>query len=406
MQASFAAGRRSVPAAEPVTAGVTPRLETRGRPARVAHLTTVDLSLHALLATELQVDLDAGCEVWGISAPGPYVAQVTALGVNHASVPSFDRSWNVRQDARAARELLQVLRWLRPDVLHTHTPKAGVLGRMLGRLARVPVVVDTCHGLWTRPDQRAWLRRAVVGTEAVASRFAHAELYQNAEDRETLRRWVGGRGQVVGNGVDLTRWPGERRDRVRAEWGVAEDELLVGGVGRMVREKGIEEFAETARRLTGRARFVWVGPEDDAKADVLRAGDLAPAVRCAGARDDMPDVYAALDVFVLPSWREGFSRSGMEAAASGLPMVLTDIRGCREIGRDGEHLLLVPPRDPAALTAAVSRMLSDPQLRDRLGTAARLRAPAHFDQRAVARRSLETYVRVARRRGLPWVLVS
>ena len=395
-----------MPAAEPVATEVTPRLETRGRPARVAHLTTVDLSLHALLATELETDLAAGCEVWGISAPGPYVDKVTALGVHHASVPSFDRSWNVRRDARAARELLQVLRELRPDVLHTHTPKAGVLGRVLGRIARVPVVVDTCHGLWTRPDQRAWVRRAVIAAEAVASRFAHAELYQNAEDRETLRRWVGDRGEVVGNGVDLTRWPGAGRDRLRAEWGVAEGELLVGGVGRMVREKGIEEFAETARRLAGRARFVWVGPEDDAKADVLRAADLAPAVQCLGARDDMPDVYAAFDVFVLPSWREGFSRSGMEAAASGLPLVLSDIRGCREVGRHGEELLLVPARDPDSLTAAVGRLLADPDLRDRLGTAARLRALARFDQRAIARRSLETYVRVARRRGMPWALVS
>jgi glycosyltransferase involved in cell wall biosynthesis len=118
----------------------------------------------------------------------------------------------------------------------------------------------------------------------------------------------------------------------------------------------------------------------------------------------MPDVYAALDVFVLPSWREGFSRSGMEAAASGLPMVLTDIRGCREIGTDGEHVLLVPPRRPDRLAAAIEQLLDDADLRKSLGSAARSRAQAEFDQRRVARRSLETYVRVAGRRGLSWRL--
>ena len=375
-----------------------------GRRARVAHLTTIDLSLHALLATELVADIDANCETWGISAPGPYVSRVEELGVRHAAVPSFDRAWRPAADARAARELAAVIRRLRPDVLHTHTPKAGVLGRVLGRTLRVPVVVDTCHGLWTRPDQPAWVRAVVVGVEGVATRFAHAELYQNGEDHSTMSRWAGGRGVVVGNGVDLTRFPGAGRDLVRAELGIAPDELLVGGVGRMVREKGIEEYVEAARRLSGRATFVWVGPEDDAKPDVLRAAALGQPVRFLGARDDMADVYAALDVFALPSWREGFSRSGMEAAASALPMVLSDIRGCREVGEHEVDLLLVPPRNPEALTLALGRLLGDPVLRARFASSARARALDQFDQRAVARRSLETYVTVARRRGLPWRL--
>jgi glycosyltransferase involved in cell wall biosynthesis len=374
------------------------------RPPRVAHLTTVDLSLHALLTTELEVDVAAGCDTWGISAPGPYVGKVEALGVRHAAVPSFDRSWRPPADVRAARELVAVLRDIRPDVLHTHTPKAGVLGRVLGRALQVPVVVDTCHGLWTRPDQPRWVRAAVVTAEGTASRFAHAELYQNAEDRATMRRWVGRRGEVVGNGVDLTRFGREGRERIRGELGIRPEQLLVGGVGRMVREKGIEEFVEAARRLADRATFVWVGPDDAAKSDAVHAAGLAGSVRFLGVRHDMPDIYAALDVFVLPSWREGFSRSGMEAAASGLPMVLTDIRGCREIGTDGEQVLLVPPRHPDQLTAAIAALLDDADLRKSMGAAARSRALAEFDQRRVARRSLETYVRVARARGLPWRL--
>jgi glycosyltransferase involved in cell wall biosynthesis len=92
----------------------------------------------------------------------------------------------------------------------------------------------------------------------------------------------------------------------------------------------------------------------------------------------------------------------MEAAAGGLPMVLSDIRGCREIGIHGEHLLLTPPGDARALTAALDRLLTDPGLRAGLGAAARRRAGLHFDQRAVARVSLETYAAVARAKGLPW----
>jgi glycosyltransferase involved in cell wall biosynthesis len=105
----------------------------------------------------------------------------------------------------------------------------------------------------------------------------------------------------------------------------------------------------------------------------------------------MAAVYSALDVFVLASHREGFSRASMEAAACGVAMVLTDIRGCREIGTDGEHLLLVPAADPQAFEYAVQRLLDDPDLRGRLGRAARGRAIEEFDQRGVAQTSLRVY---------------
>ncbi|MFF2045209.1 glycosyltransferase [Kitasatospora sp. NPDC058170] len=402
------------PPAEPRT----PPLRLRGpdgRPLRVAHLTTVDTSLHFLLATELKVDLEAGFDTYGISAPGPYVDQLTAIGVRHEPLHHLTRAWQPRADAAAARELLAVLDRLRPDVLHTHDPKTGVLGRVLGRLAHVPVVVNTCHGLRTQAHDGFAKRAFVLGAEAFAARFSHAELYQNAEDRRTLARAVPARrSRVVGNGVDLTRFatdPGDRartRARLRAELGVGPEELLVGGVGRRVAEKGIGGYAEAARSLAGKARFVWIGPDDPDKPDKPGAhgaeSGVESGIEFLGARSDMPAVYAALDVFVLPSYRERFSRSGMEAAAGGLPMVLSDIRGCREIGTHDEHLLLTPPGDARALTSALDRLLTEPGLRERLGAAARHRARAHFDQRAVARVSLETYAAVARAKGLPWTV--
>ena len=368
-----------------------------GKRLTVAHLTTVDMSLALLLACELRVDVEEGFDVVGISAPGPYVPAVEALGVTHVPVP-FTRAWNVRSDLAAAAQLYRTIRRVRPDVLHTHTPKAGVLGRVLGRLAGVPVVVDTCHGLWMREGDRRAKRALVVGIEAMASAFAHFELYQNGADRHALRHFVGPRrALVVGNGVDLERFrfDPEGRVAVRAELGIGPDELLVGGVGRRVAEKGLRELGAAARALAGKARFVWVGPEDGESV-------LPPGLDLVGGRCDMPALYSALDVFVLPSYREGFSRSGMEAAASGLACVLSDIRGCREVGRHEESLLLVPPGDAEALTEAVGRLVVDEELRRRLGAAAREKALAEFDQRGVADASIATYAAVARRRGLGW----
>jgi glycosyltransferase involved in cell wall biosynthesis len=362
---------------------------------RLAHLTTIDMSLALLLATELAEDVAAGHKSFGISAAGPYVERIKELGVTHVPIAHLTRSWNLRSDLAAFLELFRTIRRLRLDVLHTHNPKTGVMGRIAGRLAGVPVVVNTCHGLWAKPED-PWLKRAFVyGAEALAIRFSDFEFFQNAEDARTLRRVLKrGRWQVVGNGVDLERFrpDPEGRARVRAEWGVADDEIVVGTIGRRVREKGLAEFTGAAHRLGSRASFFWVGPEDDT--DNATRVPHEDAIRFVGERTDMPAVYSALDIFVLASYREGFSRASMEAAACGLPMVLSDIRGCREIGTDGEHLLLVTPRDPDALAAGITRLLDDAPLRARLALAARERANVEFDQRRISAVSLRTYAEV------------
>jgi glycosyltransferase involved in cell wall biosynthesis len=374
-----------------------------GRPLRLAHLATVDMSLELLLGTELRVDVATGLQTLGISASGPHVPAVEALGVEHVPVESLTRSWDIGSDLRAARELAATIRELDLDILHTHTPKPGVLGRVLGRLVRVPVVVNTCHGLWAMPEDPLGKRAFVIGSEAVAGRFSHAELYQNAEDARRMRRWVGGRRQqVVGNGTDLTRFGPdlEARARLRTEWGIGDNTIVIGGVGRLVAEKGIRELGEAAKTLAPDAQVVWVGPEDPDKPDALT--DLGDHVRWLGPRQDMAAVYNAYDVFVLPSYREGFSRSGIEAAATGLPLVLSDIRGCREVGRHEREAVLVPAGDAQALAKALATLVGAPDLRLRLGTAARERALAEFDQVAVAASSLEAYHDVAQRKGLGW----
>jgi len=394
--------------AEPQTLTVPRWRGPGGRSLRVAHLTTVDMSLALLLGTELAVDVAAGHHTFGLSSPGRYVAEVEALGVEHVPLPSLTRSWDPRRDVRATRELVAALRRLDLDVLHTHNPKTGVLGRVAGRLLGIPVVVNTCHGIWASPTDRLRRRVPVYTAEVVASWFGHAELFQNGTDLDTLSPWLRrSRATVVGNGTDLTRFTASRLDRarVRAELGVADDTVLVGGVGRMVAEKGIREFIAMAERMRATygegVELVWVGPDDPDKSDAWTAA--TDAVRWLGERSDMPAVYNALDVFVLPSYREGFSRSAMEAAACRTAMVLSDIRGCREVGTHGVHLLLAPARDAGGLAEQVDRLVADPALRETLAGAAEERARQEFDQRAIAARSLQAYADVAARRGLGWV---
>jgi len=378
------------------------------RPAKVAHLTTVDMSLRYLLLPQLEAVLAGEGEALGISASGPWVEELTTRGIRHRALASSTRSFSLVADVRAAWELWRILREERPDVLHTHNPKPGLYGRVVGRLARVPIVVNTVHGLYATPDDPVITRAIVYLLEAMAARCSDAELVQNPEDVALLRRWhLSPRAQLLGNGIDLTRFdpdrvdPAERASR-RAGFGVTDDTVVIGVVGRLVAEKGYPELLEAFARLTpGRFALVCVGGSDDEKADRLDPALVARAeadgVRFLGHRDDVDALLGAFDVFVLPSHREGFPRAAMEAAAMALPIVATDVRGCREIVEPGVNGFLVPVHDPAALAGALEAM-ADPGLRFRFGSGSRRRAVERFDEREVVRRVLECYRAVARRK--------
>ena len=134
--------------------------------------------------------------------------------------------------------------------------------------------------------------------------------------------------------------------------------------------------------------------------EAARHAAEADGVRFAGRRDDMPECYAAMDVFLTATHREGFPRAAMEASASGLPVVATDIRGCRQVVDDGTTGLLVPVRNPAALANAVARLAGDEALRSQMGAAGKQRAEREFDQQRVIDTTLSTYARLLQRRGL------
>lgn len=375
---------------------------------RIAHLTTVDSSLWYLLRPQLLGAIAEGHEVIGISAPGPWVARLAADGVRHVALPSSTRGWSVRADLRAARDLDRILRRERVDVLHTHNPKPGVYGRIVGSLAGVPVVVNTNHGLYTGQRQR-WKHLAVLAVEGVAARFSDVELVQNVEDVGQLTRWrlnSPRRTRLLGNGVDLSRFRPPRdaaeREQARTALGIRPDQILVGTVGRLVVEKGYLELIQAAGALDDRYVVVAIGPHDPDKPDELTADQLAhgerAGLRWLGLRDDVDLLYRGFDVFVLASHREGVPRAAMEAAASGIATVATDIRGCRQVVDNGVTGLLVPVRSPAALAAAIENLGGDPARRAAMGAASVERARREFDEERIVAAVLDAYAWAGRHR--------
>ena len=307
------------------------------------------------------------------------------------------------EDLASLGELYRLIRRLRPDIVHTHNPKPGILGRIAARSAGVPLVVNTQHGLYAQSNDNRSRRLAVYAAERLAAAFGDVELVQNQEDLETLRRLGVPKAKLrlLGNGIDLERFrpqPPEVRAAVRKELGLSDRDVVVGAVGRLVWEKGYAELLVAARRLLSRYDFVTVivaGPSDTSRAGGLSQADIgrarADGVRFLGMREDPERLYAAFDVYVLASYREGFPRSAMEASASGLPVVTTDIRGGRQVIEDGRTGILVPAHDPTTLEAALERLVTDPALRTRLGAAGAEKSRSDFDQRNVITRTLEAY---------------
>jgi glycosyltransferase involved in cell wall biosynthesis len=239
---------------------------------------------------------------------------------------------------------------------------------------------------------------------------AHLVLSQSAEDMETCRREgivESRRLRFLGNGIDVElfhpRNKRSRRSAVRAALGIPVDHNVVGMVGRMTAEKGYREYFAAARRVATSNRnvtFLAIGPLEPAKADGVTMDEasavgLGARLKVLGHRNDVVDLYAAMDILVLPSHREGFPRAPMEAAATGLPVIVSDERGCRATVIDGESGFLIPLSDPEALAGRILQLASNPILREQFGARGRLLAEDQFDQRKVFARVAAAYAELS-----------
>ena len=233
-------------------------------------------------------------------------------------------------------------------------------------------------------------------------------LFQSEEDYAHAQRHrfkEGERLHLIGNDIDERRFDRQRhagtRTSKRAELGLAEDDLVVGMVGRLVREKGFEEYFAMAghiARAFERARFLVVGiTEDKEQSDSIDPQALMAkhgiADRCVllEQRQDMPELYTCMDVAVLPSYREGIPRALLEAGAMGVPMAASNIRGCREVIVDGQTGMLFPLKNVGAFTDIVNRLLRDGELRRRLGEAGHRRILEHYTEGHTAARLADCY---------------
>lgn len=344
-----------------------------------------------------------GYHMMAVTSPGPELDDLRDKdGFGCEAVP-MRRHVSIVSDLKSLVRMIAVFRKERPWVVHSMTPKAGLICMMAAWLTRVPVRVHTFTGLvW--PTATGLKRRVLMMTDWITCSCATHVIPEGRGVMDDLRHGgitrkpmrVLGYGNVIG--VDMTRFSPERFAHHEND-GV----FTFLFVGRIVRDKGINELVEAFVRLHAdhpTTRLVLVGNYerslDPVSHDTQRLIDTCDAIEAVGPKrgDDLPRAYAAADCFVMPSYREGFPNTVLEAGAMGLPSIVTDINGSREIVDNGKNGLVVPPRDAAALHAAMERMLTDDEARQRMAHEARPMIASRFDRDFVQRCQIDFYKEV------------
>jgi glycosyltransferase involved in cell wall biosynthesis len=318
------------------------------------------------LRPEYETVLVSGLES---SAEGNMLPLAERLDVRVVRIPHLRREIDLLADFLALARLIALILRERPDIVHTHTAKAGVLGRIAARICGIPVIIHTFHGNVFRGYFSPRKTRFLVGLEQLVSKFTDRVVAVNEEQRDELVGFkVASPNKIVTVplGLELQKLVNNEADpaEMRRKWGVPLEVPTIGIVARLVHIKGHELFLEAASEVHKRfpdAWFVIVGDGERRAELEEQARELGVPAVFTGWETDLPAVYRALDVVCLTSINEGSPVAVIEALAAGKPVVSTLAGGVVDLIRTGDTGLLVPTRDPTQFANAVCRILSCPE---------------------------------------------
>jgi len=340
---------------------------------------------------------------------GSLVPRARSGGYEYIEIPDLIRAINPWLDCRARRLLAMEFNRLRPDIVHTHSSKAGILARFAARDARVPVVVHTIHGMSFNRTQPALVRRAYAWAELLAARRSHAIVtVANAMIEQSVAARICRRDKMltIYSGMEVERFTPrpELRQAARAAWGVSDEQVVVGTIARLFRRKGYEQLLPIMADAAGREprlHFVWVGDgaqRREYEAELERLGlrkrttlvGLVPPQR-------VPELIAGFDVLAHTSQWEGLPRAVVQALLMQVPAVAFDIDGTPEVVLDNQTGRLIPLNNFAEFATALVELAADANLRQRLGEAGRAHCLPLFDWHTMVDQLEQLYLRLARR---------
>ena len=369
---------------------------------KVIRISTVPMSLNLLLQGQLKM-LSADYEVVAVSSPGKDLEEVALReGVRTVAIP-MERRISPLKDLVSLYQLMVLFRKEKPWMVHSLTPKAGLLAMLASRLCRVPVRIHTFTGL-VFPSTTGLKRQLLMATDRLTCACATLVNPEGKGVKRDLEHfditkkplYIIGNGNI--NGIDLDYFCRTPEVMEQAATYREPDCTTYCFVGRMVGDKGINELITAFTHLYQshpECRLLLVGPFEE-KLDPVRpetrsAIEHHAAIRFVGWQDDIRPFLAASDIFVFPSYREGFPNVVLQAGAMDLPSIVTNINGCNEIISDGVNGLIIPPKDAEQLEAAMQQLLVDLPRRQRMARKARLWIAERYERKALWEKLKKVY---------------
>ncbi|HEU0187360.1 MAG TPA: glycosyltransferase family 4 protein [Gallionellaceae bacterium] len=367
---------------------------------KIARIATVPFFLQNHLREQIVATIAAGHEVHLIASAGPEVALLQAIPGARFHCIDIPRKISLLRDLRALWQLFRLFRHERYDIVHSTTPKAGMLSALAALLARIPLRLHTFTGQpWVEMrGLRRFLAKsgdrvtAALDTQCYADSYSQRDFILAEQIGRPEKISVLASGSLAGVNLqrfDPARWA-PRRNEIRSALGIAPADTVITFIGRLTPDKGLEELVQAFLALRGEGRqcvLLLVGPRElewEGLSAATRAAIASnPAIINTGYSAEPERYLAASDIFCLPSYREGFGNVVIEAAAMGVVAVGTDIVGLRDAIVDGQTGVLVPPKRTLALVQALAELVADADRRNMLGRQARARAVAEFDAQKI-----------------------
>jgi glycosyltransferase involved in cell wall biosynthesis len=386
-------------------------LSSVNRPVRLCRIATVPVHITMLLRQQIRDIIQEGFDVTVVSSPGPLLDEIAAsLGIRCYPIPMM-RSPHPGRDLISLNRLIGFLRVEQFDIVHSSTPKAGLLAALAGSLMRVPVCIHTFTG-------QPWVERSGIvrwaGRESDRL-IARLDTHTYA-DSDSQRNFLIAEGLVKANkisvlgggsisGVDLQRFDPvskpTKRKAIRKQLDILETSLVIVFVGRVTKDKGIVELIASMRDLWKHyddLHLLLVGqfePErDPLPQETLDEIAANPKIHSMGFVYDPENYMAAADIFCLPSYREGFGGVVIEAGAMNLPTVATRITGLVDAVVEDETGILIPPKNVPALVEALLMLIRSPDLRQQMGATAFRRSHTYFDASVINKMVVDEYYRL------------
>ncbi len=365
---------------------------------KICQLCAVDFTLKKFILPLVDAQLNAGHDVVCVCSKGHYTKDLKDDGYSIESI-SISRSFNIFMHISSVFKLYKFLKRNSFDVLHVHTPVAAMIGRLAGFLARVPLVIYTAHGFYFHENMNTFQKSFFVSLEFIFGLITDVVFTQSEEDALSARQYkIGSKEHIyaIGNGVDIRKFDPLKQynsQDLRKSLNIPQDSFVIGVICRLVKEKGIDEFLTAAQEinLTNKnCHFLIIGERqvhDHAQGieESIKSAEitLGKNLILTGYRSDIPELLKIMDLYILPSWREGMPRSIIEAMMMNLPVIATDIRGSREEVIHNQTGLLVPVRSPHLLAKAMKQLIDNPNLAKNMGESGRNRALKYYDETKV-----------------------